>query len=199
MAHPDPVPDWGRLIDCERNRPDKTLLYEVVQQNLETFLSNPIRSGRLHRKLLQRPSSAFIAGLREPGSVRAEAAPGPGQAHSLETHRKPVPPSNASATTHRICWGLNWRMRVFEGPRLRMQINDSIEEVVEPAGIERRSDPMKGGTCGQDRCLSEGPNKKTVVSIYSRAEYIPYDLDFISAGLPPKVTGAMESLGFEKT
>jgi len=58
---------------------------------------------------------------------------------------------------------------------------------------------MKAGTCGQQRCLPEGPNTKPVVSIYSKAEYIPYDLDFISAGLPPKVYGAMESPGFEKT
>ncbi len=38
-----------------------------------------------------------------------------------------------------------------------------------------------------------------VVSIYSDAEYVSYDLDFISTGLARKVDAAMESLGFEKT
>lgn len=37
-----------------------------------------------------------------------------------------------------------------------------------------------------------------VVSIYSDAEYVSYDLDFIPLGLARKVDGAMESLGFEK-
>jgi hypothetical protein len=37
-----------------------------------------------------------------------------------------------------------------------------------------------------------------VVSIYSDAEYVSYDLDFIPIGLARKVDGAMESLGFEK-
>jgi len=38
-----------------------------------------------------------------------------------------------------------------------------------------------------------------VVSIYSDAEYVSYDLDFIPLGLARKVDTAMESLGFEKT
>jgi hypothetical protein len=38
-----------------------------------------------------------------------------------------------------------------------------------------------------------------VVSIYSDAEYVSYDLDFIPIGLARKVDRAMESLGFEKT
>lgn len=38
-----------------------------------------------------------------------------------------------------------------------------------------------------------------VVSIYSDAEYVSYDLDFIPIGLARKVDTAMESLGFEKT
>ncbi len=38
-----------------------------------------------------------------------------------------------------------------------------------------------------------------VVSIYSDAEYVSYDLDFIPTGLARKVDTAMESLGFEKT
>jgi hypothetical protein len=37
-----------------------------------------------------------------------------------------------------------------------------------------------------------------VVSIYSDAEYVSYDLDFIPIGLARKVDGAMESLGFVK-
>ena len=37
-----------------------------------------------------------------------------------------------------------------------------------------------------------------VVSIYSDAEYVSYDLDFIPTGLARKVDRAMESLGFEK-
>ncbi|MCA9604221.1 MAG: hypothetical protein KC619_01415 [Myxococcales bacterium] len=37
-----------------------------------------------------------------------------------------------------------------------------------------------------------------VVSIYSDAEYVSYDLDFIPIGLARKVDTAMESLGFEK-
>lgn len=37
-----------------------------------------------------------------------------------------------------------------------------------------------------------------VVSIYSDAEYVSYDLDFVPLGLARKVDGAMESLGFEK-
>jgi hypothetical protein len=37
-----------------------------------------------------------------------------------------------------------------------------------------------------------------VVSIYSDAEYVSYDLDFIPLGLARKVDGAMQSLGFEK-
>lgn len=38
----------------------------------------------------------------------------------------------------------------------------------------------------------------SVVSIYSNAEYVSYDLDFIPIGLARKVDRAMESLGFEK-
>jgi hypothetical protein len=38
-----------------------------------------------------------------------------------------------------------------------------------------------------------------VVSIYSEAEYVSYDLDFVPIGLARKVDAAMESLGFEKT
>jgi len=38
-----------------------------------------------------------------------------------------------------------------------------------------------------------------VVSIYSDAEYVSYDLDFIPTGLARKVDAAMQSLGFEKT
>ncbi len=38
-----------------------------------------------------------------------------------------------------------------------------------------------------------------VVSIYSDAEYVSYDLDFIPIGLARKVDAAMQSLGFEKT
>ena len=38
----------------------------------------------------------------------------------------------------------------------------------------------------------------SVVSIYSNAEYVSYDLDFIPLGLARKVDGAMQSLGFEK-
>ena len=38
-----------------------------------------------------------------------------------------------------------------------------------------------------------------VVSIYSDAEYVSYDLDFIPTGLARKVDTAMQSLGFEKT
>ena len=38
-----------------------------------------------------------------------------------------------------------------------------------------------------------------VVSIYSDAEYVSYDLDFIPVGLARKVDTAMQSLGFEKT
>jgi len=38
-----------------------------------------------------------------------------------------------------------------------------------------------------------------VVSIYSDAEYVSYDLDFIPIGLARKVDTAMQSLGFEKT
>ena len=38
-----------------------------------------------------------------------------------------------------------------------------------------------------------------VVSIYSNADYVSYDLDFIPIGLARKVDAAMESLGFEKT
>lgn len=37
-----------------------------------------------------------------------------------------------------------------------------------------------------------------VVSIYSDAEYVSDDLDFIPIGLARKVDGAMKSLGFEK-
>jgi hypothetical protein len=37
-----------------------------------------------------------------------------------------------------------------------------------------------------------------VVSIYSDAEYVSYDLDFIPLGLARKVDGPMESLGFQK-
>ncbi len=37
-----------------------------------------------------------------------------------------------------------------------------------------------------------------VVSIYSNAEYVSYDLDFVALGLARRVDGAMESLGFEK-
>ena len=38
-----------------------------------------------------------------------------------------------------------------------------------------------------------------VVSIYSDAEHVSYDLDFIRTGLARKVDAAMKSLGFEKT
>ena len=38
----------------------------------------------------------------------------------------------------------------------------------------------------------------SVVSIYSNAEYVSYDLDFIPIGLARKVDRAMQSLGFEK-
>jgi hypothetical protein len=38
-----------------------------------------------------------------------------------------------------------------------------------------------------------------VVSIYSNAEYVSYDLDFVPLGLARKVDGVMRSLGFEKT
>jgi hypothetical protein len=38
-----------------------------------------------------------------------------------------------------------------------------------------------------------------VVSIYSDAEYVSYDLDFIPTGLARKVDTAMQSLGFERT
>lgn len=38
-----------------------------------------------------------------------------------------------------------------------------------------------------------------VVSIYSDAEYVSYDLDFIPLGLARKVGAAMEFLGFAKT
>jgi len=38
----------------------------------------------------------------------------------------------------------------------------------------------------------------SVVSIYSNAEYVSYDLDFIPIGLARKVDRAMESLGFVK-
>jgi len=38
-----------------------------------------------------------------------------------------------------------------------------------------------------------------VVSIYSDAEYVSYDLDFIPIGLARKADVAMHSLGFEKT
>jgi len=38
-----------------------------------------------------------------------------------------------------------------------------------------------------------------VVSIYSDAEYVSYDLDFIPIGLARKVDDVMKSLGFEKT
>lgn len=38
-----------------------------------------------------------------------------------------------------------------------------------------------------------------VVSIYSDAESVSYDLDFVPIGLARKVDRAMESLGFEKT
>lgn len=37
-----------------------------------------------------------------------------------------------------------------------------------------------------------------VVSIYSDAEFVSYDLDFIPLGIARKVDDAMESLGFEK-
>ena len=37
-----------------------------------------------------------------------------------------------------------------------------------------------------------------VVSIYSDAEYVSYDLDFVPLGIARKVDRAMESLGFEK-
>jgi len=37
-----------------------------------------------------------------------------------------------------------------------------------------------------------------VVSIYSDAEYVSYDLDFVPVGLARKVDRAMESLGFAK-
>jgi hypothetical protein len=37
-----------------------------------------------------------------------------------------------------------------------------------------------------------------VVSIYSDAEFVSYDLDFIPTGLARKVDAAMQSLGFEK-
>ncbi|MCG8587812.1 MAG: hypothetical protein MJE66_00825, partial [Proteobacteria bacterium] len=36
----------------------------------------------------------------------------------------------------------------------------------------------------------------SVVSIYSNAEYVSYDLDFVPTGLARKVDRAMESLGF---
>jgi hypothetical protein len=38
-----------------------------------------------------------------------------------------------------------------------------------------------------------------VVSIYSDAEYVSHDLDFIPIGLARKVDATMQSLGFEKT
>ena len=38
-----------------------------------------------------------------------------------------------------------------------------------------------------------------VVSIYSDAEYVSYDLDFVPIGLARKVDAAMQCLGFEKT
>ena len=38
-----------------------------------------------------------------------------------------------------------------------------------------------------------------VVSIYSDAEYVSYDLDFIPTGLARKVDRAMESLGWDNT
>lgn len=37
-----------------------------------------------------------------------------------------------------------------------------------------------------------------VVSIYSDAAYVSYDLDFVPTGLARKVDGAMRSLGFER-
>jgi hypothetical protein len=51
------------------------------------------------------------------------------------------------------------------------------------------------GAYGISVVLSGG----AVVSIYSDAEYVSYDLDFVPIGLARKVDAAMESLGFEKT
>jgi hypothetical protein len=38
--HPGPVPHWVHVADYERHQPEKTLLYEVIRDTLETFLSN---------------------------------------------------------------------------------------------------------------------------------------------------------------
>jgi hypothetical protein len=68
---PDPVPHWVHVADYERHQPEKTLLYEVVRETLETFLSNASEHGAPVARFVEREIRAYLdCGILARGFLR---------------------------------------------------------------------------------------------------------------------------------
>jgi hypothetical protein len=70
-THPGPVPHWVHVANYERHQPEKTLLYEVVREKLETFLSNASEQGALVARFVERELRAYLdCGILARGFLR---------------------------------------------------------------------------------------------------------------------------------
>ena len=66
-----PVPIRGRLAEYERHQPGKTLLYEVVRDQLETFLAKSRECGRPAPRFVEQELRAFLrCGILANGFLR---------------------------------------------------------------------------------------------------------------------------------
>ena len=59
-ANSDPVPHWVHVADYERHQPEKTLLYEVVRESLESFLSSASKQGAPVARFVEREIRAYL-------------------------------------------------------------------------------------------------------------------------------------------
>jgi hypothetical protein len=71
FAHPGPVPHWVHVADYERHQPEKTLLYEVVREKLESFLSNASEQGAPVARFVEREIRGYLdCGILARGFLR---------------------------------------------------------------------------------------------------------------------------------
>ncbi len=70
-SHSDPVPRWVRVADYERHQPERTLLYEVVRETLETFLARASEQGAPVARFVEREIRAYLdCGILARGFLR---------------------------------------------------------------------------------------------------------------------------------
>ena len=59
-SHPDPAPHWVNVAGYERHEPEKTLLHEVVREQLEGFLASSCHRDQAPPRFVEQALRSFL-------------------------------------------------------------------------------------------------------------------------------------------